>query len=72
MRGRASGLVGTSAEAVFGPVDAAKLRSSLTLFAEAAPDNPLFAAALERWFEGEIDRRTVEILRGRTDTSSDC
>ncbi len=42
-------LVATTAEAVFGRVDAAKLRSSLTLFAEAAGD-PLFAAAIQRWF----------------------
>lgn len=56
-------LVGTTAEAVFGPVDAAKLRSSLTLFAEAAPGDPLFAAALQRWFRGEKDRRTIDILR---------
>ena len=56
-------LVGTTAEAVFGPVDAAKLRSSLTLFAEAAPGDPLLAAALQRWFRGEKDGRTVRIVR---------
>ena len=55
-------LVGTSAEAVFGGVDAAKLRSSLTLFAAAAPDERLFAAELERWFGGETDPRTLERL----------
>jgi uncharacterized protein (DUF1810 family) len=57
-------LIGTTAEAVFGSVDAAKLRSSLTLFAEAAPGDPLFAAALQRWFEGEKDKRTFDILSG--------
>lgn len=56
-------LVGTTAEAVFGLVDAAKLRSSLTLFAQAAPGDPLFAAALQRWFRGDKDKRTVDILR---------
>lgn len=56
-------LVGITAEAVFGSVDAAKLRSSLTLFAEAAPHEPLFAAALQRWFRGEKDERTVDLLR---------
>lgn len=40
--------------AVFGEVDAAKLRSSLTLF-EAAGAGPLVAAALERWFGGRRD-----------------
>jgi uncharacterized protein (DUF1810 family) len=56
-------LVGTTAEAVFGPVDAAKLRSSLTLFAEAATGDPLFAAALQRWFGSEKDERTIDTLR---------
>ncbi len=55
-------LIGTTAEAVFGSVDAAKLRSSITLFAEAAPGDPLFAAALQRWFQGDQDGRTIEIL----------
>ncbi len=55
-------LVGTTAEAVFGSVDAAKLRSSLTLFAEAAPGDPLFAAALQRWFRGDRDKRTVDTI----------
>lgn len=50
-----------TAEAVFGGIDAIKLRSSLTLFAETSGD-PLFAAALERWFDGERDTRTLELL----------
>jgi uncharacterized protein (DUF1810 family) len=62
-------LVGTTAEAVFGSVDAAKLRSSLTLFAEAAPGDPLFAAALQRWFRGERDERTVDTLSASTTIS---
>jgi uncharacterized protein (DUF1810 family) len=59
-------LVGTTAEAVFGSVDAAKLRSSLTLFAEIAPRDPLFEAALQRWFRGDKDKRTVDILSAGT------
>jgi uncharacterized protein (DUF1810 family) len=55
-------LVGTTAEAAFGSIDADKLRSSLTLFAEAAPADPLFEAALQRWFGGDKDKRTVDIL----------
>lgn len=47
--------------AVFGDVDAVKLRSSLTLF-EAASDRPLFAAALDRWFGGVRDERTLAQL----------
>jgi uncharacterized protein (DUF1810 family) len=54
------GLSGTSAERVFGAVDAMKLRSSLTLF-EAAGGGTLFSEALERWF-GERDLRTLALL----------
>ncbi len=46
------------AEAIFGPVDAMKLRSSLTLFARAAPEEPLFTRALERYFAGAPDPAT--------------
>jgi uncharacterized protein (DUF1810 family) len=58
-------LVGTSAEAVFGAVDAMKLRSSLTLFARAGEER-LFYAALERWFEGQEDPATLELLDGKS------
>jgi len=51
-------LSGTTAERVFGGIDAVKLRSSLTLFeAAGAPFGPTIA----RWF-GERDARTLEIL----------
>lgn len=54
-------LAATSAEAVFGGIDAVKLRSSLTLF-EAAGGGPLFAAAIERWFAGKRDAATLSLL----------
>jgi uncharacterized protein (DUF1810 family) len=54
-------LPGTTAERVFGSVDALKFRSSLTLFLIAG-DEPLFRAALDRWFVGEPDARTLERL----------
>lgn len=53
-------LAGTTAQAVFGEVDALKLRSSLTLFQQAATE-PLFSATLERWFGGP-DPKTLSIL----------
>ena len=40
--------------------DDVKLRSSLTLFVAADPDEPLFAAALERFFDGMLDPRTLD------------
>ncbi len=49
------------AEQVFGPIDALKLRSSLTLF-DAAGAGPQFAAALERWFGG-ADAKTTALLK---------
>lgn len=51
------------AEAVFGTVDSLKLRSSLTLFAQAG-GGALFDAALGRWFNGEVDGATVALLTG--------
>lgn len=53
---------GLTAYAVFGHVDAMKLRSSLTLFLEAG-GGTLFAAALDRWFGGAPDPATLKILR---------
>src|SRR5688500_15274716 len=35
-----------SAETILGPVDALKLRSSMRIFAEAVPDEPLFTEVL--------------------------
>jgi uncharacterized protein (DUF1810 family) len=34
---------GVRSEAIFGPIDALKLRSSMDIFAEAVPDEPMFA-----------------------------
>jgi uncharacterized protein (DUF1810 family) len=36
----------TRPEAILGPIDALKLRSSMEIFAEAVPDDPLFQAVL--------------------------
>jgi uncharacterized protein (DUF1810 family) len=48
----------TDAKKIFGGIDAMKLRSSLTLFCRAAPDEPLFADALRKFFAGEPDPLT--------------
>ncbi|MEA2519170.1 MAG: hypothetical protein QOF49_1250 [Chloroflexota bacterium] len=55
-------LEGRSATAIFGDIDATKLRSSMTLFSRAAPDEPLFGAVLERFFDGRPDAATDERL----------
>src|SRR6187200_2266505 len=38
------------AEEIMGGIDAVKLRSSTTLFARAAPEEPVFAQVLDRYF----------------------
>ena len=57
-------LDGTTADDVFGPVDAMKLRSSMTLFARAASEDPLFAEVLDHYFDGLADEATDARLRG--------
>ena len=54
-----------SAAEVMGVVDAIKLHSSLTLF-EAAGGGPLFTRALDGFYAGERDRRTLaQVQPGR-------
>ena len=48
---------------VMGAIDAMKLRSSMTLFAQAAADPAPFRAVLERFFEGVSDPATLDRLR---------
>jgi uncharacterized protein (DUF1810 family) len=52
-----------SAEAILGGIDAVKLRSSMTLFAAVADDPTPYRAALERFFGGEDDPATLDLLR---------
>jgi len=49
---------GRTADEILGPLDAMKLRSSLTLFHRAAPDEPLFGEALDRLYGGAVDEAT--------------
>ena len=57
---------GMTAEDVFGPVDAMKLRSSMTLFTRAAPEDQLFRDVLDRYFGGVADDATDALLSGPT------
>jgi uncharacterized protein (DUF1810 family) len=54
---------GRSIHAIFGSPDDMKFRSSLTLFAKAAPDRTLFEDALTKYFDGEADQKTLNLLR---------
>ena len=53
---------GRSAGQIFGSLDAMKLRSSMTLFRLAAPDEPIFGQVLDKYFEGEPDPATCRLL----------
>ena len=51
-----------SIELILGFPDDLKFRSSMTLFAHAASENTIFNEALKKYFNGEPDPRTVEML----------
>ncbi|MDH5539239.1 MAG: DUF1810 domain-containing protein [Rhizobacter sp.] len=53
---------GKSALQILGPPDDLKLRSSMTLFAQVAPDEPVYRQALDKYFGGNPDARTLELL----------
>ena len=52
---------GRSARQIFGPPDDLKFRSCMTLFAQATGE-PVFTRALQKYFGGEADPRTIELL----------
>ncbi len=56
-------LQGLSASAVFGFPDDVKLNSSMTLFSVAAGPASIFQKVLEKYFSGERDDKTLEILK---------
>lgn len=62
-------LSGSDPVRIFGETDATKLRSSLTLF-EAAAAKPILAAAIDRWFGGVRDEKTLKRVAG-TDRCDD-
>jgi uncharacterized protein (DUF1810 family) len=47
---------------ILGEVDAMKFHSAMTLFAEVSLRETAFAEAIERYFDGERDAATLEIL----------
>jgi uncharacterized protein (DUF1810 family) len=55
-------LAAGSAEQVLGTIDAVKLRSSMTLFHRAEPDQPIFSSVLERYFDSQPDPATDRLL----------
>jgi uncharacterized protein (DUF1810 family) len=60
------GLPQDDAVDIFGEVDAAKFRSSMTLFSCAHPSHPAFNRAIAKYFQGEPDSLTLQRI-GRSD-----
>jgi len=54
-----------SVDDIFGWPDNLKVRSSMTLFARATPDNADFLHLLEKFYGGEEDPATVALLSAR-------
>ena len=59
---------GKSVSEIFGYPDDLKLKSSMTLFSSVASD-PLFDRVLEKYFQGEEDEKTLQLLK-KTDSSN--
>ena len=48
---------------IFVSPDDMKLKSSMTLFEMAAPENKIFKSVLDKYFNGERDQKTIELLK---------
>jgi len=53
---------GKTAHDIFGSPDDLKFRSCVTLFAAIAPREAVFRQALDRFFDGQDDQKTLELL----------
>lgn len=60
------GIEGRTATEIMGFPDDLKLRSSMTLFARATVDKHLFVAILDRYFGGEEDAATLQLIGARS------
>lgn len=56
-------LESSNATAVMGYPDDIKLRSSMTLFMLAAPDEPVFKKVIDKYYGGEPDERTIALVK---------
>jgi uncharacterized protein (DUF1810 family) len=54
---------GRTRHEIFGTPDDMKFHSSLTLFAQADPEEALFAAALRKYCDGVPDSATIDRLK---------
>lgn len=58
-------LNGRSASEILGTLDAIKVRSSMTLFSKADPNEEVFTKVLEKYYQNELDSKTLEILKSQ-------
>ena len=49
---------------IFGSPDDLKLKSSMTLFSQIEKTNPVFQLVLDRFFKGEKDKQSMQIIKG--------
>ena len=54
---------GDDPQAILGGIDATKVRSCMTLFAAADPDEPLFGQVLDRFYGGKPDPLTQRLMQ---------
>lgn len=52
----------SDATEIFGYPDDLKLRSSMTLFAKAVPEDPRFQQVLDKFYNGKMDEKTLQLL----------
>jgi uncharacterized protein (DUF1810 family) len=53
---------GSSIEEIFGYPNNLKFHSCITLFAQVAPEEDVFGAALKKYFDGQPDQLTIDHL----------
>jgi uncharacterized protein (DUF1810 family) len=57
------GVEGRSAYEIFGSPDDMKLKSCATLFASVSPQDSVFAGLLDKYFQGQRDGKTLQLIR---------
>ncbi|MBP5448754.1 MAG: DUF1810 family protein, partial [Spirochaetales bacterium] len=56
-------LESNNASQIMGYPDDMKLKSCMTLFMLAAPEIPVFQAILDKFYGGEPDKKTIELIK---------
>ena len=56
-------VIDKSAHEIFGSPDDLKLKSSMTLFAQVSPESAMFDLVLDKYFDGQQDVKTIELVQ---------